>query len=124
MTETTAAVWDAVDLEINDWLGDGKDMYCLTDRVMDEMQQNGCASRLVNMIGLKRRIGKVLGARGYDKTSSSPPTWVYRLVCLQTVTVRKTPEIPQAILDAYLSLLQTQAILEKEYPGIEAAVAE
>lgn len=118
MTETNAALWDAVDLEINDWLGDGNDAYCLTDMIVGEMQEKWTASRLVNMIGLKRRIGKALKARGYTKTSSSPPTWV-----LHPAVVHIVPEVPQYVIDTYLSLLQAQAVIEKQFPGIEAAVA-
>ena len=32
MTESAKKLWTAVDVEINDWIGDGADGYCLTDK--------------------------------------------------------------------------------------------
>lgn len=125
MTETAKSVWDQAEIEISAWFGEGAEAYCLTDKYIEELRQGGIAVSLVNTIGLKRRIGEVLKAKGYTKTSSSPPTWVLH------PPVKEVPEkgngngqIPRWAKDMYLSLLQSQIILERQFPEIvrEAAI--
>jgi hypothetical protein len=130
MTETTEGLWQKVDLEINDFIGDGEEAYCLTDKIVDEgIRAQFNAVNLVNTIGLKRRIGKILKARGYTKTSTSPPMWVLRPAvptcgvcrcrpCVCDVVLFET--IPEWVRDHYLLLQAAIGRIEKEYPGIEA----
>ena len=129
MTESAKKLWLAVDIEINDWIGDGAEAYCLTDKFVDELRETYTAMNLTSRIGLKRRIGKVLLIRGYTETSTSPPTWVLQppipivLPIEQVQGVHAVPqEIPQWVQDIYISLMQSLVIIEKEYPGIEKAV--
>ena len=75
------------------------------------------AMKIANRIGLKRRIGHYLKKQGYLKIRSTPPIWVKKPLC-QTIIL----DIPQWTIDTYLSLLQAQAVIEKEYPDIEKAV--
>ena len=121
MTETTKSVWDQVDVEVSSWFGGGAEAYCLTDKCIEELRQGGIAVSLVNTIGLKRRIGEILKARGYTKTSSSPPTWVLHPPIKPEPVMENgngNGEIPRWAKDMYLSLLQSEAILEKQYPDI------
>ena len=112
MSETFENIWTAADIEINVWLGDGVEAYCFTDKAISEFQDKFIAVRLINSIGLKRRIGKILKARGYTKTSSSPPTWVLHPL------VKPVSPIPRYVVDTYLSLLQAQSVIEREFPDI------
>jgi hypothetical protein len=125
MTESAKKLWLAVDVEINDWVGDGAEAHCLTDKFVDELRGMYTAMNLTSRIGLKRRIGKALLARGYTETSTSPPTWVktppVKLVSIE-VKYGTPQEIPQWVQDQYLTLHQAIAIIEREYPGIEKAV--
>lgn len=120
MTESAKKLWIAVDLEINDYLGDGAESYCLTDKILDEIREKYTAMNLTSRIGLKRRIGNVLKARGYTETSTSPPTWVSYPVITTTGIVGEifNPEPPQWVRDQYLTLHQALSIIEQQYPDI------
>jgi hypothetical protein len=129
MTESAKKLWSAVDVEINDFIGDGAEAYCLTDKIVDEVRGMYTAMNLTSRIGLKRRIGKVLLARGYTKTSTSPPTWVLHPPVPMVLPIDQVPEVhagpqpvPMWVQDIYISLMQSLVIIEKEYPGIEKAV--
>jgi hypothetical protein len=79
MTETIAGIWIAVDAWIEKYLEKHyEDRISLdADRIKDIHDFTGGNLGVINEIGLKRRVGKLLGARGYIKISNNPPIWEY-----------------------------------------------
>ena len=118
MTDTSEFLRDQLMSDIYLWIGDHPaEKYIFDKEWENSIEVWGSQMRVANKTGLKRIIGKELKNRGYRKICSSPPTWI------NTPPVPSVPNpaiiIPQYIQDIYLSLLQTQTIIEKEYPGIE-----
>ena len=123
-------VWQEVDQAIKDWYckSDWDRIWVTPGNVQDMIDASLGTLKHVNMIGLKRRVGKVLKEMGYTKTGRTPPRWeklpepIVGVNCRCTIPPIK--ETPQWVLDTYLSLLQAQTVIEKEYPGIEKEVGK
>lgn len=117
MTDTLEILRDELVTDICLWLNDEEndsDKYTFDKKWEDGIESWGGLLSSVNRIGLKRLFGKELLARGYTKVSTSPPRWIKNpIVCQQII-----PSIPAFVVDTYLSLLQAQAVIEKEYPDI------
>jgi len=118
MTDTSEFLRDQLMADIYLWIGDHpSEKYIFDKEWENSIEVWGSQMRVANKTGLKRIIGKELKSRGYRKICSSPPTWV-NTPPVPAPAIRATI-IPQYIQDIYLSVLQAQTIIEKEYPGIE-----
>ena len=109
MTETNDSIWEQVDREIITWCeafpSSSEESIIIDDNAISDLRAGALhVVSLVNSIGLKRRIGKILQSRGYTKTHSNPPTWVKNPPIKEPV--REIP--PDYAQDAYRCLLMIE----------------
>jgi hypothetical protein len=122
MTETTENVWGQVDAWINEYLdAHPADYYFLTHGTMAEIvEASKGALGIVNKIGLKRKVGKILKIRGYFKISTYPPKWVRH-------PEKPVREIPDWAQDTYRCLLESELWISrakdeliKQFPDMDS----
>jgi hypothetical protein len=118
MTETNESIWGQVDCEIITWCGScppssEEPTIIIDDNAISDLRAGALqVVSLVNSIGLKRRIGKILQAKGYTKTHSNPPTWVLY------PPVKPVQEIPPAVLNAYRAILMAEREILNSKEGL------
>jgi hypothetical protein len=118
MTETNDSIWEQVDREIITWCeafpSSSEESIIIDDNAISDLRAGALhVVSLVNSIGLKRRIGKILQSRGYTKTHSNPPTWVKNPPVKEPVR-----EIPPAVLNAYRAILMAEREISNSKEGL------